>query len=109
MFSTLTGVTLLYVFLNECNGATTGGHRGRTASHPTAPAQIPACGFPALGSLGLLVIARGYTGLIGRTDRVDKSLFRLGLDWLRHVLKRGLPLNVHLLFQPPQSLVVNVR
>jgi len=24
--------------------------RGRTASYPTAPAQIPACGFPAPGS-----------------------------------------------------------
>jgi hypothetical protein len=27
-----------------------GNHRGRTASYPTAPAQIPACGFPAPGS-----------------------------------------------------------
>jgi len=84
-------------------------------SHLSDPARISrllvaAClAYVWMIGLGLLVIARGYTGLIGRTDRVDKSLFRLGLDWLRHVLKRGLPLNVHLLFQPPQSLVVNVR
>lgn len=25
-------------------------HRGRTASYPAAPSQIPACGFPAQGS-----------------------------------------------------------
>jgi hypothetical protein len=33
------------------------GHRGRTASYPTAPAQIPACGFPAPGSSGILASA----------------------------------------------------
>jgi len=27
------------------------GHRGRSASYPTAPAQIPACGITAPGSL----------------------------------------------------------
>src|SRR5262245_11239081 len=30
--------------------ASLGAHRGRTAGYPTAPAQIPACGFPAPGS-----------------------------------------------------------
>lgn len=49
---------------------------------------------------GLFVIAHNKTGLIDRTDRVDKSLFRLGLDWLKHILKRGLPIDVHFLFQP---------
>ena len=49
--------------------------------------------------LGLFVIAHGKTGLIDRTDRVDKSLFRLGIDWLKHILKRGLPLDVCFLFQ----------
>jgi hypothetical protein len=57
---------------------------------------------------GLFVIAQGKTGLIDRTDRIDKSLFRLGLDWLKHVLKRGLPFDVHFLFQPAQ-LGGNVR
>lgn len=32
-------------------------HRGRTASYPTAPAQIPACSFPAPGSSGILASA----------------------------------------------------
>src|SRR5215510_11087911 len=32
-------------------------HRGGTASDPTAPAQIPACGFPAPGSSGILAAA----------------------------------------------------
>ena len=58
--------------------------------------------------LGLFVIAQAKTGLIDRTDRVDKSLFRLGLDWLKHVLKRGLPLDVYFLFQPDQ-LIESVR
>lgn len=57
---------------------------------------------------GLFVIAQGKTGLIDRMDRVDKSLFRLGLDWFKHLLKRGLPLDVYLFFQPAQFFV-NVR
>jgi len=57
---------------------------------------------------GLFVIAQGKTGLIDRTDRVDKSLFRLGLDWLKHMLKRGLPFDVCFFFQPAQ-LDENVR
>ena len=32
-------------------------HRGRTASYPTAPAQIPACGFLAPGSSDILAAA----------------------------------------------------
>lgn len=32
-------------------------HRGRTASYPTAPAQIPACGFLAPGSSEILASA----------------------------------------------------
>ena len=38
--------------------------------------------------------------LIDRSNRTDKSLFRLGLDWLKYVLTRGLDFNV--LFQPPE-------
>ena len=37
---------------------------------------------------GLWVIATDQVGLIDRTDRQDKSVFRLGLDWLRHCQKR---------------------
>jgi hypothetical protein len=33
-------------------------HRGRTAGYPTAPAQIPACGFLAPGSSVILASAR---------------------------------------------------
>jgi NMT1/THI5 like len=33
------------------------GHRGRTASYPAAPAQIPACSFPAPGSSEILASA----------------------------------------------------
>ena len=61
---------------------------------------------------GLFVIAQGKTGLIDRTDRIDKSLFRLGLDWFKHVLKRGLSFDVHFFFQPAlfnAALVENVR
>ena len=58
--------------------------------------------------LGLFVIAQGKTGLIDRTDRIDKSLFRLGLDWFKHVLKLELPLDVCFLFQPDQ-LIESVR
>ena len=39
--------------------------------------------------LGILVIQQGHTDLIDRSDRRDKSLFRLGLDWLTNRLKWG--------------------
>jgi hypothetical protein len=39
---------------------------------------------------GLLVIAEKKVGLIDRTDRIDKSLFRLGLDWIHYALKSKL-------------------
>jgi hypothetical protein len=42
--------------------------------------------------------------LVDRTHRTDKSLFRLGLDWLKHVLTHGLDFIVafHLFAQPAQ-------
>lgn len=58
--------------------------------------------------LGLLTLATGDHKLIDRTDRVDKSIFRLGLDWLKYALKKNLPLQVFFLFQP-SHLDVNVR
>jgi hypothetical protein len=39
---------------------------------------------------GLLVIVGKKVGLIDRTDRIDKSLFRLGLDWIHYALKSKL-------------------
>lgn len=57
---------------------------------------------------GLWVIANGQVGVIDRTDRQDKSVFRLGLDWLRHCLKRSVDFQPHFWFQPIPE-VVNVR
>lgn len=55
---------------------------------------------------GLWVIATNNTGKIDRTDRIDKSLFRLGVDWLKCALKRDLPFEPTFWFQLP---VVNAN
>lgn len=57
---------------------------------------------------GLLVIAEKKVGLIDRTDRVDKSLFRLGLDWIHYSLKSNLDFTPVFRFQPDSS-VAHVR
>ena len=57
---------------------------------------------------GLWVIPEKKTGLIDRTDRIDKSLFRLGLDWIKYALKRNLDVEPIFRFQPMRSNV-NVR
>ena len=57
---------------------------------------------------GLRVIAENKTSLIDRTDRTDKSIFRLGLDWLRYCLKRGLDFEPLFWFQPT-PILSNVR
>jgi hypothetical protein len=45
--------------------------------------------------LGLFVTDReNLRSLIDRTDRTDKSLFRLGYDWLKFALRRGKPFEV---------------
>jgi hypothetical protein len=59
-------------------------------------------------SLGLFTLASGNHKLIDRTDRVDKSVFRLGLDWLKYTLKKGLPFEALFRFQP-YHLAANVR
>ena len=59
-------------------------------------------------SLGLLTLVTGDHRLIDRTDRVDKSIFRLGLDWFKYSLKKNLPLQVSFRFHP-SLLYVNVR
>lgn len=46
--------------------------------------------------------------LVDRTHRSDKSLFRLGLDWLVYALTHGLDFNVQ--FEPPgHQLMLGVR
>jgi hypothetical protein len=57
---------------------------------------------------GLWVIAEKKTGLIDRTDRIDKSLFRLGLDWVKYALMRNIDIVPIFRFQPIES-TVNVR
>ncbi len=57
---------------------------------------------------GLLVLTNQQTGWIDRTDRRDKSLFRLGLDWIHYALKRNLDFEP--IFHPQFSAsLTNVR
>jgi hypothetical protein len=57
---------------------------------------------------GLQVLAHNQSSVIDRTDRQDKSLFRLGLDWLRYCLKRNRAFEPLFWFHPAPE-VVNVR
>lgn len=57
---------------------------------------------------GIRVIAEGKTGQIDRTERNDKSIFRLGMDWLRHCLKRNVDFEPVFLFRLETDFV-NVR
>lgn len=54
--------------------------------------------------LGILVIQQGHTDLIDRSDRRDKSLFRLGLDWLTNRLKFSKPFPVQFHVPSPSLL-----
>jgi hypothetical protein len=58
--------------------------------------------------LGLQVVQAGRTNLIDRADRIDKSLFRLGLDWLTYLLKWGKPFTVQFRV-PPYSQLANLE
>jgi hypothetical protein len=51
---------------------------------------------------GLRVLAEGKLALIDRGDRRDKSLFRLGLDWLKYVLKHSMDFQPVFLFSLPE-------
>jgi len=83
-------------------------------SHLSAPARLSrlllaAClAYVWMIGLGLFTLASGQHTRIDRTDRVDKSLFRLGLDWLKYCLKKNEPFQVLFCFQPPRA-AVNVR
>jgi hypothetical protein len=69
-------------------------------SHLSDPARLARL-FIATGlayiwmiCLGLQAIQQHQTHLIDRADRNDKSMFRLGLDWLSYLLKWGKPFTV---------------
>ena len=55
---------------------------------------------------GLWVIENRKTELIDRKDRTDKSVFRLGLDWFRYVLKRNIDFEPIFYFQSIMSSYV---
>jgi len=54
---------------------------------------------------GLQVIAANNTSLIDRTERIDKSLFRLGVDWIKYVLKHRLDFQPFFHFQPLEAII----
>jgi len=55
---------------------------------------------------GISVLASNKTCLIDRSDRNDKGLFRLGLDWLKYALKKNLDFEPSFRFQPIEPLYV---
>ena len=83
-------------------------------SHLSSPERISrlliaAClAYIWMVSLGLFTLSSGNHKLIDRTDRVDKSVFRLGVDWLKYVLKKGKPFDVYFRFRP-DKIAVHVR
>jgi len=80
-------------------------------SHLADPARlsrllIAAClAYIWMLTQGLRVIAEGNSSLIDRTDRIDKSLFRLGLDWIKYALKQRLDFQPLFIFQPLEILI----
>ena len=55
--------------------------------------------------LGRQVITKNLTHLIDRKHRRDKSIFRLGMDWLKYLLKKGKPIQANFLFTG--NLIIN--
>jgi hypothetical protein len=80
-------------------------------SHLAEPARlsrllIAAClAYIWMITQGLLVIAENKLSLIDRTERRDKSLFRLGLDWIKYALKHSLDFQPTFRFLPLETLV----
>jgi hypothetical protein len=80
-------------------------------SHLADPARlsrllIAAClAYIWMITQGLRVIAEGHLSLIDRTDRRDKSLFRLGLDWLKYALKHSIDFQPAFHFLPLETLI----
>src|SRR6266542_801203 len=54
---------------------------------------------------GLRVIVEGNLSLIDRTDRRDKSLFRLGLDCIKYALKHSLDFQPTFHFLPLETII----
>ncbi|MEO7838257.1 MAG: IS4 family transposase [Anaerolineales bacterium] len=52
---------------------------------------------------GLQVIVTNNAALIDRTERIDKSVFRLGLDWIKYALKHRLDFQPIFHFQPLET------
>jgi len=59
--------------------------------------------------LGLSAIVTGQRTLIDPTHRQDKSLFRLGLDWLTHLPKWGQPIPLSFFLSPDLLFHKSVR
>lgn len=80
-------------------------------SHLADPARlsrllIAAClAYIWMITQGLQVIAENNTSLIDRTERIDKSLFRLGVDWIKYVLKHRLDFQPVFHFQPLEAII----
>jgi len=55
---------------------------------------------------GLEVMASGKARWIDRPNRRDKSIFRLGLDWLKYALTRGLDFEGSFHFRPLEQLTL---
>jgi len=55
---------------------------------------------------GLQVLVTNNASLIDRTERIDKSVFRLGLDWIKYALKYRLDFQPIFHFQPLESLLL---
>ena len=78
-------------------------------SHHNSRMLIAAClAYIWMICQGLQVIASNRTALIDRNERIDKSLFRFGMDWIKYALKYRLDFQPLFHFQPLEMLV-NVR
>jgi len=79
-------------------------------SHLADPARlsrllIAAClAYIWMITQGLRVIAHGLASLIDRSERIDKSLFRLGLDWIKYALKHSIDFQPVFYFLPFEAL-----
>ncbi|NHZ71620.1 MAG: IS4 family transposase [Aquificales bacterium] len=84
-------------------------------SHLSAPERISnllmatSLAYMWIIYLGVEVIRQGNRHLIDRTDRRDKSLFRLGLDWLKHLLKHSKPIPIQFYLPLPLLFDESVR
>jgi len=54
---------------------------------------------------GLQVMASNKAALIDRSDRNDKSIFRLGMDWLKYALKKNIDFKPLFHFQPIEPFI----